>query len=94
MAGFVLTAVPEFTITASASPRTARQLVLLWLLGRAGFWPRRGGQPCAGAGRLAHLAWRAVRWSCQVCAAHRGWRRHHAFGWALAGLFVLVAGFM
>src|SRR3990167_9513384 len=32
VAGFVLTAVPEFTNTASASPRTARYLVLLVLV--------------------------------------------------------------
>lgn len=37
VAGFVLTAVPEFTATASAIPRTVRQLVTLWLLGRLGF---------------------------------------------------------
>ena len=57
VAGFVLTAVPEFTDTASASPRTARQLVLLWLLGRAGFWlSGTAGSPALVLAGLAHLA--------------------------------------
>lgn len=98
VAGFVLTAVPEFTNTASASPRTARQLVLLWLLGRAGFWLSGAvgvaGSPALALAALAHLGLLggllALLWPALRTVAGR---RHHAFGWALAGLFVLVAGF-
>ena len=95
VAGFVLTAVPEFTETASASPRTARRLVQLWLLGRAGFWLSGvTGSPALALAALAHLGLLggllALLWPALRTAAGR---RHHAFGWALAGLFVLVAGF-
>ena len=98
VAGFVLTAVPEFTDTASASPRTARHLVLLWLLGRAGFWLSGAvgvaGRPALVLAALAHLGLLggllALLWPALRTVAGR---RHHAFGWALAGLFLLVAGF-
>lgn len=95
VAGFVLTAVPEFTATASASPRTARHLVLLWLLGRAGFWLSGVvGSPALVLAGLAHLALigglLALLWPALRTVAGR---RHRAFGWALAGLFLLVAGF-
>jgi uncharacterized protein involved in response to NO len=95
VAGFVLTAVPEFTATASASPRTARQLVLLWLLGRAGFWLSGvAGWPAlavAGAAQLALLGTLvALLWPALRTPAGQ---RHHAFGWALAGMALLVAGF-
>ena len=95
VAGFVLTAVPEFTATASASPRTARQLVALWLLGRAGFWlSGMAGWPAlavAGAAQLALLGTLiALLWPALRTPAGQ---RHHAFGWALAGMALLVAGF-
>ena len=95
VAGFVLTAVPEFTDTASASPRTARQLVLLWLLGRAGFWLSGvAGSPALALAALAHLGLAgsllALLWPALRTVAGR---RHRAFGWALAGLFLLVGGF-
>lgn len=98
VAGFVLTAVPEFTDTTSASPRTARHLVLLWLLGRAGFWLSGAvgvaGKAALVLAALAHLGLLggllALLWPALRTVAGR---RHHAFGWALVGLFVLVAGF-
>lgn len=95
VAGFVLTAVPEFTDTAGAGPRTARQLVLLWLLGRAGFWLSGVvGSPALVLAGLAHLGLLggllALLWPALRTVAGR---RHHAFGWALAGLFLLVAAF-
>ena len=82
VAGFVLTAVPEFTNTASASPRTARQLVLLWLLGRAGFWLSGvAGSPALALAALAHLGLAgsllALLWPALRTVAGR---RHHAFG--------------
>ena len=90
----LLTAVPEFTATASASLRTARQLVALWLLGRAGFGCRRGWVARTGRGGCgaACLAGRPCR-TAVVRLAHAAGQRHHAFGWALAGMVLLVAGF-
>ncbi len=38
VAGFVLTAVPEFTATPAFAPRVVLRLVLLWLAARAAFW--------------------------------------------------------
>ncbi len=95
VAGFVLTAVPEFTATTGSSPRTARQLVLLWLLGRAGFWISGvAGSPALVLAGLAHLGLLggllALLWPALRTVAGQ---RHRAFGWALAGLFLLVAGF-
>lgn len=95
VAGFVLTAVPEFTKTAGASTRTARQLVALWLLGRAGFWLSGSlGWPAlalAGAAQLALLGG-LLALLLPALRTSAG-QRHHAFGWALGGLLLLVAGF-
>lgn len=95
VAGFALTAVPEFTATAGASTRAARLLVALWLLGRAGFWLSGiAGQPAlamAGAAQLAFLcALIVLLWPAFLTPAGQ---RHRAFGWALSGLALLVAGF-
>ena len=95
VAGFVLTAVPEFTATAGASSRAARWLVALWLLGRVGFWLSGvAGLPAlvlAGASQLGLLGLLiALLWPAWRTPAGQ---RHRAFGWALAGLVVLVAGF-
>ena len=95
VAGFVLTAVPEFTNTPGASTRAARWLVALWLLGRAGFWLSGvAGWPAlavAGAAQLALLGTLiALLWPALRTPAGQ---RHHAFGWALAGMALLVAGF-
>lgn len=96
IAGFLLTAVPEFTGCASVSRRTLLALVLLWLGGRLAFvlapaWPQAIGiWPAALcnlgllAALLAHLVpplWRDPA------------RRHRSFAWALAGLGGLQAGF-
>ena len=95
VAGFVLTAVPEFTASASASPRMARWLVALWLLGRAGFWlSGLAGWPALAVAGTAHMALlltlMALLWPAWRTPAGQ---RHRAFGWALAGLALLVAGF-
>lgn len=93
--GFVLTAVPEFTNTPGASTRAARWLTALWLLGRAGFWLSGvGGLPAlavAGTAQFALLIMLIVL----LLPAFRtpAGQRHHAFGWAISGLALLVAGF-
>lgn len=95
VAGFVLTAVPEFTATASASPRTARQLVALWLLGRLGFWLSGSvGWPALALAGAAQLVLLGGLLALLLPALRTvAGQRHHAFGWALAGLMLLVAGF-
>ena len=95
VAGFVLTAVPEFTATASASPRTGRLLVLLWLLGRLGVWlSGAAGLPALALAALAHLGLIGGLLILLLPALRTvAGRRHHAFGWALAALFLLAAGF-
>ena len=93
--GFVLTAVPEFTKTAGASSRTAVALVALWLLGRAGFWLSGvAGLPAlavAGAAQLALLG-TLIALLLPALRTTAG-QRHRAFGWAIACLALLVAGF-
>lgn len=95
VAGFVLTAVPEFTQTAGASSRTARQLVALWLLGRLGFWLSGSvGWPALALAGAAHVALLGGLLALLLPALRTvAGQRHHAFGWALAGLLLLVAGF-
>lgn len=96
IAGFLLTAVPEFTGCAGASRRRMLALMLLWVGARVAFmlapaWPPRIGiWPAAlcnlglAGALLAHLApalWRDPE------------RRHLSFAWALGGLAALQAGF-
>jgi len=95
VAGFVLTAVPEFTATAGATPRAARWLVALWLLGRVGFWlsgvAGLHALAVSGAAQLGLLGLLiALLWPAWRTAAGQ---RHRAFGWALAGMVLLMAGF-
>lgn len=48
VAGFVLTAVPEFTATPAFAPRVVVRFVLLWLAARAAFWLSGGLAVVAG----------------------------------------------
>ena len=48
VAGFVLTAVPEFTATPPFAPRVAVRFVLLWLAARVAFWMSGGLAAVAG----------------------------------------------
>jgi len=94
VAGFLLTSVPEFTNTPSFSPRPVRALVLLWLLGRLGFWAS-GWWPQSGliVTGLAHLA---LMIGLIVLLAPRLWRdperRHVSFLWALGVIVLVLAG--
>lgn len=95
VAGFALTAIPEFTVTAAFGHSATRRLAALWLIGRLAFWssgllgaPALAVSAAAHLGLLGGLAW---------LLAPRLWRdperRHLAFLWALAALAACVAGF-
>lgn len=95
VAGFALTAIPEFTGQPGATPAQLRALVALWLLGRIGFW----GSGIAGAPALwlAALAHAGLLLGLAAVLARPLWspggRPHLAFWWALLALAVAVAGF-
>jgi uncharacterized protein involved in response to NO len=95
VAGFVLTAIPEFTGSASVAPRPVRLLAGLWLVGRAAFWSSGSlGAPALAVSGVAHVGLVA---GLVVVLAPRLWndpeRRHLSFLWALLALGALVAGF-
>jgi len=91
-AGFVLTAVPEFTGTRPFGPRVALGMAALWLAGRTAFWltgvlgPWPAAVTNAGLAALlpAMLASRLLRDPD---------RRHLGFLWGLTAYAVAVAGF-
>jgi len=95
VAGFALTAIPEFTVTPAFGQAATRRLAGLWLAGRLAFWssgligaPAIAVSAAAHLGLLGGLAW---------LLAPRLWRdperRHLAFLWALAAFGACVAGF-
>jgi len=95
VAGFALTAVPEFTGRAGATPAQLRALAALWVLGRIGFWGSGvGGAPALWLAALAHGA---LLLGLAAVLARPLWapggRRHVAFWWALLALAGAVAGF-
>jgi uncharacterized protein involved in response to NO len=91
VAGFMLTAVPEFTASAGFAPRPLRVLAVLWLLGFAGDVL---GQRWSLA--LAMLAWLAFVARLAMGVLPRVWaqpqRPHLSFAWALAALGVGIGG--
>ncbi len=96
IAGFVLTAIPEFTGTPPIRAERLAQLALLWLLARlaylaAGAWPQTIGLWPAALLNLAFWAWLLMQ------AGRPTWRvpqrRHVSFAWALGSLALLQAGF-
>ncbi|MFP5382888.1 MAG: NnrS family protein [Gammaproteobacteria bacterium] len=91
-AGFLLTAVPEFTATPAWPPRTVLGLLALWTGGRIAFLL--SGFIGIGAAALFDLAFIAA---LLVLAAPRLWRdperRHRSFITALALLLFVFAGF-
>lgn len=95
VAGFALTAIPEFTGSAAVAPRPVRWLAGLWLLGRAAFWfSGTLGAPALAGAALAHLG---LFGGLIALLAPRLWndpgKRHRSFLWALIALASLVAGF-
>lgn len=93
-AGFVLTAVPEFTRTAAFAAPPVRRLVALWLMARVGIWAS-GWWPTAGI-VLAALAQLALIAGLITLVAPRltadPERRHLSFLWALVLLGVVATG--
>ena len=95
VAGFALTAVPEFTGTRSFRARHVRQLLAWWLAGRMAFWLSGFWPPVmlalAGA---AHVGF-AVMLTALI--GPRLWRdpghRQQGFWWALLALVCTVTGF-
>ena len=92
VAGFALTAVPEFTSTPGIQPSVLGLLASLWLLARLGFVL--GG--LAGA-CLTAVAEILLVMSLISLLAPRLWhdpdRRHLAFFWSLLALLVVVGGY-
>ena len=95
VAGFALTAVPEFTETPSFEARHVRWLLGLWLLGRlsfwlSGWWP----QGLLALSGVFHVGFMVM---LTVMVAPRLWRdpghRQQGFWWAFMALIVTVAGF-
>lgn len=95
VAGFALTALPEFTGVACGTCRQLRVLVGLWLLVRLGFWASGAlGLPAlvlAGASQLALLL--GVAWVLLPALKTAVGRRHWAFAWLVLALAVTSAGF-
>lgn len=95
VAGFVLTAVPEFTETAPFAKRATRQLVGWWLLGRVAFWLS-GWWPVPAmlVAGIAHLMLMGqLLWLVAPRLWHHAGRRQVGFLWGLVALFGAVLGF-
>lgn len=95
VAGFALTAIPEFTATPAFGRSATRRLAALWLAGRLAFWSSGLlGAPALAVSAVAHLG---LLGYLAALLAPRLWRdperRHLAFLWALAALGACVAGF-
>lgn len=97
VAGFALTAVPEFTGTPGVAPGAVRALVACWLIGRLGF--AFSGLPgiVGRAGLvLSALAHGGLLLGLVATLGPRLWRQpgrpQLAFLWALLALLVLAAG--
>jgi uncharacterized protein involved in response to NO len=97
IAGFLLTAVPEFTSSAEFAPRETLLLVAFWLLARlfgmAGIAGLSGSVwvVAATVANLALIGWLAWRVGTRVWM--QTGRRHVAFSLALAALTLIEAGF-
>ena len=92
VAGFALTAIPEFTKTAPFGPRVALMFASLWLAGRLGFLVSGaiGALPAA----LANIGFPTLLVAVlapRLLADPD--RRHSGFLWAIAALALTVAGF-
>ncbi|MCV2217333.1 NnrS family protein [Thauera sp. Sel9] len=95
VAGFVLTAVPEFTATPAFGRRVTLALLLCWAAARVAFWL--SGVLGAGGTVLAALLNSGFMAGIVVLVAPRLWRdperRHLSFLWGLAAMWLVVSGF-
>ncbi|ENO88643.1 NnrS family protein [Thauera linaloolentis] len=95
VAGFVLTAVPEFTSTAAFGRRVTIAMLLLWAGARLAFWLS-GAMGSMGE-MLAALLNSGFMAALVVLVAPRLWhdpeRRHLSFLWGLAAMWLAVTGF-
>lgn len=95
VAGFALTAVPEFTDTPGFEARQVRQLLVWWLAGRVTFWLSGWWTP--GMLVLAGIAHTGFVFMLTLMVGPRLWRdrgrRQQGFWWSLLALLVTVAGF-
>ena len=95
VAGFVLTAVPEFTATPAFGRRVTLALLLCWAAARVAFWL--SGVLGAGGAVLAALLNSGFMAGIVVLVAPRLWRdperRHLSFLWGLAAMWLVVSGF-
>lgn len=95
VAGFVLTALPEFTGEPGATPAQLRALAGLWWCARLGLWT----SGLLGPGALALAAFGQVGLALALLAValpalrSPAGRKHASFGWLLAGLACTSAGF-
>lgn len=95
VAGFALTAVPEFTSTPSFGAAAARRLLALWLLGRISFWLT-GWWPTAAllVSGFAHAGFMLY---LTALIAPRLWRdpgfRQQGFLWSSVALVATACGF-
>lgn len=95
VAGFALTAIPEFTGTASVAAHPVRALFALWIAGRIGFWTSGWlGTPALAVAGLAHLGLVAGLVALLMPRLFADpERKHLSFLWALAAFAVLIVGF-
>lgn len=96
IAGFVLTAIPEFTGTRPVGGRVLLRLALLWLAARAAyvlaaFWPSAVGLWPAAACNLSLWAYLLVQVFPPLWRDPE--RKHIGFGWALGILALLQSGY-
>ncbi|HQZ01246.1 MAG TPA: NnrS family protein [Thauera sp.] len=94
-AGFVLTALPEFTATAAFGRRVALAMVLLWAAGRLAFWVSGWlGELGAVLSALLNVGFMGA---LIALVAPRLWRDperpHLSFLWGLVAMGLAVAGF-
>ncbi len=95
VAGFLLTAGPEFSGSADFSPAVVRRMVALWLAARIAFWASgAGGAPVLLLSALLNVG---LPLALALLLAPRLWRdplrAHLAFLWVLLALALCEAGF-
>ena len=92
VAGFVMTAVPEFTATPALGPRAALGMALAWLAARAAFWA--SGAIGAWPAAVIEVAFAAALPALLGTRLLRDpERRHTGFLWGLLALVATLCGY-